>query len=135
LRNPLIIADLSKHFQEPSVAFNAFKRLIAAGGAVRAVPAPGAAAQPRSFFDKLNDWARQEMGAPGLGYIVFEQEAGAVLGKGPIAKFIPAEVQARMVADAGLQAGTRCFSPPPTGPMPRRGLRARHAPGSAKSLA
>jgi len=109
LRNPLIIADLSKHFQEPSVAFNAFKRLIAAGGAVRAVPAPGAAAQPRSFFDKLNDWARQEMGAPGLGYIVFEQEAGAVLGKGPIAKFIPAEVQARMVADAGLQAGDALF--------------------------
>jgi aspartyl-tRNA synthetase len=109
LRNPLIIADLSKHFQEPSVTFNAFKRLIAAGGVVRAVPAPGAAAQPRSFFDKLNDWARQEMGAPGLGYIVFEKEAGAVLGKGPIAKFIPAEVQARMVADAGLQAGDALF--------------------------
>src|SRR4029079_248111 len=72
LRNPLIIADLSKHFQEPSVAFNAFKRLIAAGGAVRAVPAPGASAQPRSVFAQLTYWARQEMGAPGLGYIVFE---------------------------------------------------------------
>jgi aspartyl-tRNA synthetase len=109
LRNPLVIADMSRHFEEAGVTFNAFKKLIAAGGVVRAVPAPGAAAQPRSFFDKLNDWARQEMGAPGLGYIVFEREGDGVIGKGPIAKFIPADVQARMIADAGLGAGDGVF--------------------------
>src|SRR5256885_3211893 len=50
LRNPLVIADLSAEFSEPSVTFNAFKRVIAAGGVVRAIPAPGAASAPRSFF-------------------------------------------------------------------------------------
>ncbi len=105
LRNPLIIADLSAEFDEASVTFNAFKRVIAAGGVVRAIPAPAAAAQPRSFFDKLNDWARQDMGAPGLGYIVFDAEGG----KGPIAKFIPADVQARIMSKAGIGAGDAVF--------------------------
>ena len=58
LRNPLVIADVTEEFNDPSVTFNAFKNVIKAGGVVRAIPAPGAAAQPRSFFDKLNDWAR-----------------------------------------------------------------------------
>src|SRR5271168_3821494 len=89
LRNPIIIADVSHVFAREDVAFKAFK-----GKTVRAIPAPGAGTQPRSFFDKLNDWARGEMGAAGLGYIVFEEEAGALVGKGPIAKFIPAEAQA-----------------------------------------
>ena len=109
LRNPLLIADVSRHFEDPTVTFNAFKRLIAAGGVVRAVPARGAAAQPRSFFDKFGDWARQEMGAPGLGYIVFELEGEGVVGKGPIAKFIPPDVQARIIADAGVGAGDAVF--------------------------
>jgi aspartyl-tRNA synthetase len=105
LRNPLVIADLSDEFNEASVTFNAFKRVIAAGGVVRGIPAPGAAAQPRSWFDKLNDWARQDMGAPGLGYIVFDADGG----KGPIAKFIPADVQARIVKKAGIGAGDAVF--------------------------
>jgi aspartyl-tRNA synthetase len=75
---------------------------------VRAIPAPGAGSQPRSFFDKLNDWARGE-GAPGLGYVIFEGEAGALTGKGPIAKFLPAEVQAAIAAKAGLKSGDAVF--------------------------
>ncbi|MEA2858117.1 MAG: aspartyl-tRNA synthetase, partial [Methylobacteriaceae bacterium] len=74
LRNPLIIADVTAEFVREDVTFNAFKNVIKAGGVVRAIPAPGAAAQPRSFFDKLNDWARGE-GAPGLGYIILEESA------------------------------------------------------------
>ncbi len=105
LRNPLVIADLTEEFNDPSVTFNAFKNVIKAGGVVRGIPAPGAAAQPRSFFDKLNDWARQDMGAPGLGYVVFEADGG----KGPIAKFIPPDVQARIMAKAGIKAGDAVF--------------------------
>jgi aspartyl-tRNA synthetase len=105
LRNPLVVADVTEEFNEPSVTFNAFKNLIKAGGVVRAIPAPKAAAQPRSWFDKLNDWARSEMGAPGLGYIVLEADGG----KGPIAKFIPADVQARIMAKAGIKAGDAVF--------------------------
>ncbi|MEA2963442.1 MAG: aspartyl-tRNA synthetase, partial [Alphaproteobacteria bacterium] len=105
LRNPLVIADVTDEFNEASVTFNAFKNLIKAGGVVRAIPGPGAAAQPRSFFDKLNDWARQDMGAPGLGYIVFDADGG----KGPIAKFIPPDVQAKIMAKAGVGAGDVVF--------------------------
>src|SRR6516164_1854698 len=89
LRNPLAIADVTEEFNEPSVTFNAFKNVIKAGGVVRAIPAPGATSQPRSWFDKLNEWARSDMGASRLGYIVFESDGG----KGPIAKFVPADVQ------------------------------------------
>src|SRR5262249_56434478 len=105
LRKPLVIADLTAEFNEASVTFNAFKRVIAAGGVVRGIPAPGAGKQPRSWFDKLVDWARQDMGAAGLGYIVFEADGG----KGPIAKFIPAGVQAKIMAKAGIKTGDVVF--------------------------
>ena len=90
------------------MTFNAFKNVIKSGGVVRAIPATGAASQPRSFFDKLNEWARTE-GAPGLGYVVFEEEGGKIVGKGPIAKFIPDEVQAAIREKAGLKAGDAVF--------------------------
>ena len=105
LRNPIEIVDVTEEFNDPSVTFNAFKNVIKAGGGVRAIPAPGAAAQPRSFFDKLNEWARSDLGAAGLGYIVFETDGG----KGPIAKFIPPDVQARIASKAGAAAGDVVF--------------------------
>ncbi|MDR3409211.1 MAG: aspartate--tRNA ligase [Methylovirgula sp.] len=108
LRNPLVITDVTAEFAREDVSFNAFKNVIKAGGIVRAIPAPGAGAQPRSFFDKLNDWARGE-GAPGLGYVVFEGAEGALSGKGPIAKFLPAEVQQAIAAKAGIGAGDAVF--------------------------
>ena len=103
LRNPLVIVDVSEEFAREDVSFKAFK-----GKTVRAIPAPGAGAQPRSFFDKLNEWARSE-GAPGLGYVIFEEEGGALAGKGPIAKFIPAGAQAAIAAKAGVKAGDAVF--------------------------
>ncbi|HTO39773.1 MAG TPA: aspartate--tRNA ligase, partial [Rhizomicrobium sp.] len=104
LRNPIVIADVSDVFARDDVEFKAFKNKV-----VRAIPAPGAGTQPRSFFDKLNDWARGEMGAAGLGYIVFEDTGGVLTGKGPIAKFIPAEALALMAAKAGVKAGDALF--------------------------
>ena len=108
LRNPIVIADVTAEFSAEAVSFNAFKNVIAAGGVVRAIPAPGAGAQPRSFFDKLNDWARGE-GAPGLGYIIFDEADGKLAGRGPIAKFIPEDIQTTIVAKAGLKAGDAVF--------------------------
>ncbi|VTZ48887.1 Aspartate--tRNA(Asp/Asn) ligase [Methylocella tundrae] len=108
LRNPLFIVDVTEEFSRDDVSFNAFKNVIKAGGVVRAIPATGAGAQPRSFFDKLNDWAKGE-GAAGLGYVIFEGEPGALIGKGPIAKFLPADVQANIAGKAGLKAGDAVF--------------------------
>jgi len=72
LRIPFENCDVTQFFADDSVEFKAFKGVIDKGGTVRAIPAPGAGAKPRSFFDKLNDWARKEMQAPGLGYIKLE---------------------------------------------------------------
>ena len=103
LRNPIVICDVTDVFAREDVAFKAFK-----GKTVRAIPAPGAAAQPRSFFDKLNEWARSE-GAAGLGYVIFEDDGGKLTGKGPIAKFIPEAAQGELVARAGIKAGDSLF--------------------------
>lgn len=99
LRNPIVIADVSAEFADESVSFKAFK-----GKTVRAIPAPGTATQPRSFFDKLNDWAKEE-GAPGLGYVVYEADGA----KGPIAKFIPEAIQKRIAEKTGAKAGDTVF--------------------------
>ena len=87
LRNPLVIRDVSEVFAGSE--FRVFAGMVAKGGVVRAIRAPGAAARPRSFFDKLNDWARGE-GAAGLGYVILRE------GRcdGPIAKFLDEARQA-----------------------------------------
>jgi aspartyl-tRNA synthetase len=108
LRNPLIIADVTAEFARADVTFNAFKNIIKSGGVVRAIPALGGASQPRSFFDKLNDWAKGE-GAAGLGYMVFEGEGGGLIGKGPIAKFLPAGAQGQIAETAELKSGDAVF--------------------------
>ncbi len=103
LRNPIEIVDVSEIFGRAEVEFKAFKNKT-----VRAIPAPGAGPQPRSFFDKLNEWARGE-GAAGLGYIQFEDEGGALVGKGPIAKFITGAALADMAKTAKVKAGDALF--------------------------
>ncbi|MGH6838957.1 MAG: aspartate--tRNA ligase [Methylocella sp.] len=108
LRNPLVIADVTEEFSREDVKFNAFKKVITEGGVVRAIPALCASARPRSFFDKLNDWAKGE-GAAGLGYIIFESEGGGLTGKGPIAKFLPVEAQAKIAEKAGISSGGALF--------------------------
>ncbi len=102
LRNPLLITDVTEAFA--GSGFGLFAKIIAAGGIVRAIPAPGAGGNPRSFFDKLNDWARAE-GAGGLGYITYN-EAGP---QGPIAKNLDADRAETIRAACGLAAGDAVF--------------------------
>ncbi|MBM08379.1 MAG: aspartate--tRNA ligase [Magnetovibrio sp.] len=80
LRNPLLIVDVTDSFKDGG--FGLFAKIIDDGGIVRAIRAPSAAQKPRSFFDKLNEWARDN-GGGGLGYIIFDIDGDA---KGPIAK-------------------------------------------------
>ena len=105
LRNPILISDVTDAFMMDGVEFKAFRNAVAKGAVVRAIPAPGAASRPRSFFDKLNDWARDE-GAPGLGYITFGEDG---VGKGPIAKFVPENAQAAIRKAAGVGPGDAVF--------------------------
>jgi len=104
MRNPLLITDVTSVFLRADVEFRAFRSTIDAGGVVRAIRAPKVSDKPRSFFDKLNDWAK-EIGAPGLGYITFE--AGA--GKGPIARFVGEEAQKELRTLTGCEDGDAVF--------------------------
>jgi aspartyl-tRNA synthetase len=102
LRNPIVIADVTESFRDSG--FGLFAKAVAAGSVVRAIPVPGAASRPRSFFDKLNDWARSE-GAGGLGYIQYE--AGGA--KGPIAKNLDEARVAAIKSACGLNDGDAVF--------------------------
>ncbi len=102
LRNPLRISDVTRHFA--GSGFGLFARIAASGGMVRAIPAPGGGAQPRSFFDKLNEWARAE-GAGGLGYIVYEADGP----KGPIARNLEPDRAEAVRLGCGLAAGDAVF--------------------------
>ena len=85
-----MIADVTEEFAREDVAFKAFKNVIKAGRRGAGDPGAGRRGQPRSFFDKLNEWARAE-GAPGSATSCSRTRARRLAGKGPIAKFIPAE--------------------------------------------
>ncbi len=109
LRNPIEVCDITQEFSDDAVEFKAFKKVIDAGGRVLGIPAPKSSMQPRSFFDNLNNWAKKEMNAPGLGYIIFEEVDGILTGKGPIAKFIPSNIQLEIAKKANLNSGDSIF--------------------------
>lgn len=95
LRNPLIIADVTGHFE--TSGFGLFEKIVGTGGRVRAIPAPGTHEKSRKFFDDMNDWARRE-GFAGLGYVT---RKGGEFG-GPIAKNHGAEGMEKLYAALGL---------------------------------
>ncbi len=95
LRNPLIIKDVTEHFVESG--FGIFAGIVGNGGVIRAIPAPGAGAGSRKFFDDMNNWARGE-GFSGLGYINIKD---GVPG-GPIAKNHGEEKTAALIEALGL---------------------------------
>jgi aspartyl-tRNA synthetase len=108
LRNPLVIADVSEVFAGSK--FRVFRSIVEGGGVVRAIPAPGAASRPRSsFLDKMDEWARAEMGARGLGYVIFDQGEAGPVGRGPIANNLTPEEIARLAQLTGLGAGDVVF--------------------------
>ncbi|WP_169569073.1 aspartate--tRNA ligase [Sneathiella limimaris] len=102
LRNPIILSDVTEEFR--GSGFGLFAKAVENGSVVRAIPAPGAGDRARSFFDKMNDWARKE-GAGGLGYIIFKDGEA----KGPIAKNLDEERIAKIMETAGLKDGDGVF--------------------------
>ncbi len=95
LRNPLIINDVSSHFE--GSGFGRFADIVAAGDVVRAIPAPNTAEKSRKFFDDMNSWAQGE-GFAGLGYAT---RKGGEWG-GPIAKNHGADKMDALAAELGL---------------------------------
>jgi aspartyl-tRNA synthetase len=109
LRIPIECADISDLVTRDDVTLGVFKKIVEGGGIVRAIPAPDTADQPRSFFDKMDSWAKKEMQAPGLGYMRFVEEDGALTATGPIAKFFSADALGAIAERAGIKAGDGLF--------------------------
>ena len=85
LRNPLIIQELTDIFKRDDVKFDIFKKLVKAGSIVRAIITKNTKDKPRSFFDNIDKWAK-EQGASGLAYFTIEKNQ-KIEGKGPVGKF------------------------------------------------
>lgn len=103
LRNPIIISEASEIFAGSD--FSIFSNAIKQGSVIRAIPAPKCANQPRSFFDKMIEFA-QSVGSKGLAYIIFDENGEA---KGPIAKFLSAEKLNQLKITANLNNGDAVF--------------------------
>ncbi|WP_187335604.1 aspartate--tRNA ligase [Novosphingopyxis iocasae] len=95
LRNPLIISDVTSHFE--TSGFGLFEKIVGGGGRVRVIPAPNTEGKSRKFFDDMNDWARRE-GFAGLGYVT---RKGGEFG-GPIAKNHGPDKMAALYDELGL---------------------------------
>jgi len=102
LRNPIEIVDVTDHFV--GSGFGIFASLVESGNVIRAIPAPGAGAGSRKFFDDMNNWARGE-GYSGLGYVNIKD---GVPG-GPIAKNHGEEATAKLIAALGLSENDGVF--------------------------
>ncbi len=102
LRIPITICDVSELFA--SSDFKAFKSVVAKGGVVRAIPVKNIADRPRSFFDKMVEYA-QSIGSKGLAYLVWTDDKV----KGPIAKFLSDDQVGRLAAQCGVDVNDVVF--------------------------
>jgi aspartyl-tRNA synthetase len=102
LRIPLEIVDTTAIFTGSE--FRAFSQAIDRGAVVRAIRVPGISDRPRSFFDRLVEFA-QSVGSKGLAYLVFTEAET----KGPIAKFIDPAALARLSEACGAKSGDVVF--------------------------
>ena len=85
LRNPLVISDITKVFNNEDVKFDIFKKMVKSGSKVRCIITKNTKDKPRSFFDNIDKWAKDQ-GASGLAYFTFEKSE-KISGKGPVGKF------------------------------------------------
>ncbi len=108
LRNPIKIFDVTEIMNREDVKLDIFKKSIAKGAIVRAIPAPNTSSKPRSFFDEYNNWAKEE-GAKGLGYIALEKAKGKLFGKGPIAKLFSEKAINELIKVCNLKENDSVF--------------------------
>ena len=107
LRNPLIINDVTEIFLRDDVSFDIFKRLVKSGSIVRCIVTKNTKDKPRSFFDNIDKWAK-EQGGSGLAYFTIENEK-EVSAKGPIGKFFTKESLLEIMRLTGAKVGDSIF--------------------------
>ena len=107
LRNPLIIDDITSIFEREDVSFEIFKKLVKSGSKVRTIRVKDTKDKPRSFFDGIDKWAK-EQGASGLAYFTFEKDK-EISAKGPIGKFFTEEALLEIMRITKSKIGDSIF--------------------------
>ena len=107
LRNPLIINDITEIFTREDVSFEIFKKLVKSGSKVRCISTKNTKDKPRSFFDNIDKWAK-EQGASGLAYFTIEKEEN-LSAKGPVGKFFSKEALEEIMKITGAEVGDSIF--------------------------
>ena len=107
LRNPLIINDITEVFTREDVSFEIFKKLVKSGSNVRCISTKDTKDKPRSFFDNIDKWAK-EQGGSGLAYFTFE-ENDELSAKGPIGKFFSKEALLEIMKKTNSKVGDSIF--------------------------
>jgi len=107
LRNPLIINDITEIFLREDIKFEIFKKLVNSGSKVRCIITKNTKNKPRSFFDGIDKWAKDQ-GASGMAYFTFEKDK-EVFGKGPVGKFFSKEALEELMKKTGANIGDSIF--------------------------
>jgi aspartyl-tRNA synthetase len=107
LRNPLIINDITEIFSREDVSFDIFKKLVRSGSKVRSITTKNTKDKPRSFFDNIDKWAK-EQGASGLAYFTFEKD-NKISAKGPVGKFFSEEALLEIMKFTNSEVGDSIF--------------------------
>ena len=107
LRNPLIISDLTNVFTRDDVKFDIFKKLVKSGSKVRSILTKNTQDKPRSFFDNIDKWAK-EQGASGLAYFTFEKN-DKIYAKGPIGKLFSEDSLKEIMKIISAEIGDSVF--------------------------
>ena len=107
LRNPLLIYEITDLFKRDDVKFDIFKKSVNAGSIVRAIITRNTKDKPRSFFDNIDKWAK-EQGASGLAYFTIEQDK-EITGKGPVGKFFSEDSIKEIMKRCNAKIGDSIF--------------------------
>ena len=107
LRNPLLISDLTDIFSRDDVTFEIFKKLVKNGSRVRCIVTKNTKDKPRSFFDNIDKWAK-EQGASGLAYFTLEKDKN-ISAKGPVGKFFSKESLEEIMKVTKAEVGDSIF--------------------------
>jgi aspartyl-tRNA synthetase len=107
LRNPLVINDITEIFLREDVTFEIFKKLVKLGSKVRCIITKNTKDKPRSFFDNIDKWAK-EQGASGMAYFTIEKDK-EIYGKGPVGKFFSKESLEEIMKMTNAKIGDSIF--------------------------
>ena len=107
LRNPLIINDITEIFDRDDVSFDIFKKLVKKGSKVRCIVTKDTKNKPRSFFDNIDKWAKDQ-GFSGLAYFTIEEDK-EISAKGPIGKFFSKDSLKEIMKKTHAKVGDSIF--------------------------